>query len=256
MIGHAIFIALICAAHCAYAATRTSGENRLWTMRGEGNPVCAEIRASLESVSPEEFWNGKWSRAFESVDWQHGSFVVVTTSGTTESVPLKYVETDMDADGTSEVVVVTENMMRSVLFDWLYLLDAAAFRIAHESGRLSAALEEAMQLNSSNYVTFSDGEIAVPVQLQIWKQQRESYLLLKEQNFARPNASIANTLLVAAIPKASAPAPTTLTERKMLRPTMVCRFAREAKNPLQPIAPKSDLRHPQSLPMTITRTNE
>lgn len=220
-------LALGCAVTCAHAATPTREGHRVRTLVGESTPVCAETRSRLEDVPSEDFWNGNWRAAFASVDWQHTSAPIVTTSGTTEAIAFKHAEADVDGDGTADVVIVTSNMIRSVLFDWLYLLDKRTFRSAIDSGHVWTSINEAKQLNPSNYVTFSDGNIAIPVHLEIWKRDDASYLLLKEHNFARPNTSTTNQFVVATFQKPPALVPAARNGEKTLRPTMICQFVAE-----------------------------
>jgi hypothetical protein len=196
----------------------------LTIVRNERDPVCQEARKILEAITPRDFWNGKWREAFGAVAWVQGTWPTITAQNTQENVPFKYLEADMDADGAPEVAVVWSGMIRSVQFDWLYLFDPGNFRSARESGGISAALNHASQLNPANLVLFSNGEDAIPVDLQLWQRDQEMLLLLKEYNFARAGQRVTNAFVVARIDRTSLTISTPAGDAKRLRPAMICRF--------------------------------
>jgi hypothetical protein len=220
------------------ASAAENAVERFTVMRSERDSVCQEAHALLEpiTITPADFWNGKWREAFGTIAWVHGTWPTITAANIQEDVPFKHLEADIDSDGAPDVAVVRSGMIRSVQFDWLYLFEPSTFRSARESGGISAALEQASpkqtglkrpwQLNPINLVVFSNGGDAIPVELELWKREHEMLLLLKEYNFARAGKRDTNTFVVAKIDK-SLSASTSGNDASTLRPAMICRFVQQ-----------------------------
>jgi hypothetical protein len=186
---------------------------------GTSDPICGEAKSVLERTDSAEFWDGRWPRSFGMHDWARSSWSIITTSGTREDVPFKYSRGDLDGDGSDEIALVTTGMIRSVNFDWLYLINVHAFRTVQRDEDMRLALDQARKLNPSNVVVFSNDAEAIPVELELWPREGKTYLLLKEHNFAKAGERIANTFLVASLVNAASSG-----DEQRLHPRLVCRF--------------------------------
>jgi hypothetical protein len=203
-------------------AAESGNAGRIDVSYGIRDPICTDIRSQLTEISAADFRNGKWRDRFGGIEWQHETWPVTTASGSNEDLSFRHLSIDLDNDRSMDVVVVWASTVRGALFDWLYLLTPSEFQAASAARNPRGFFDQGRRLNPDNAVAFTNGDDAVPVELQVWERERVRYLLLKEHSFAKAAASQSNTFVVAKLEPAVPVAKDDTAKR--LSPAMICRF--------------------------------
>jgi hypothetical protein len=181
------------------AITTVVGAANVRIDQGTQHASCNAAFAKARGLPARAFWNGEWRQAFSTVRWVEDSYRTLTASGREEDVPFTYATVDIDNDAKPDVVIRDTTMFRGVNFDVMYVVPEHEFQAANEQKRVRQLLETAPQLNPGNAVRFADGSDGVPVETEIWRDGRTTYVVLKEHFFLKRRVHLPSSLFVARI---------------------------------------------------------
>jgi hypothetical protein len=200
---------------------------------GAESPVCREVVKAIGGASSSDFrWS--WRKYFDNVLWNADSYSFTGRDGESRKSQYRYALVDLDNDGRQDAVLLETEFIESKDWDRLYLTTPEKLNDAIRNGTVRDLLLEAPGLNDGfNGVDFLRKQVtAIPLELQIWRRNGETLVLMLEHYVASADHSLPNALLVGRLSPKSEDVTSTFPH---LRPSLVCRMAVSAPTKRRPV---------------------
>ncbi len=185
--------------------------------------LCNDASRILSNIPRYRFWNGQWREAFGSVEWDKDFYPSIDSEGKQRENKYEFRSIDINNDGQSDVVIKETGMLRSALWDWLYVMAPDEFRSLRANRTIGKSLGIIQQLNPGNAVIFTNKQEAVPTEMQIWRHGSKNYIVMRELQFSTEEHKDPASAYVAEL-RGPLGAPINRRGNRTLIPRMVCKF--------------------------------
>jgi len=190
---------------------------------GAKSPICREVAATVRSAMSSDFrWS--WRKYFDNVLWNSGSYSYTSPGGVSWKRVYRYALVDIDNDGRQDAVLLDTEIRASKEWDKLYLTSPIKLEEATRAGTVRDLMLESSGLDDGfNGVEFLESHVtAIPLELQIWRRNGETLILMLEHYAGSPVQSRPNALVVG---KLNVNSEDLKSAYPHLRPNLVCRLA-------------------------------